>query len=155
MIIGRHYQNAYVTRNLTKAVAKFRDNADIRLVIEAEVAVELWTPHGSGAGVQKLAFLWVNDLNVELIEPGSGETLSIFRDALPDHDGLVFHHVCYRVDDWQKFTERALQSAYPVVLKGGTPGMLEFVYLDTREWLGHYSEYVWMTPERWTQLGGR
>ena len=44
---------------------------------------------------------------------------------------------------------------YPVVLKGGTPGKLDFCYLDTREWLGHYTEYVWMEPARWAAMGGR
>ena len=36
-----------------------------------------------------------------------------------------------------------------------TPDMLQFCYLDTREWLGHYTEYVWMVPERWAAMGGR
>ena len=30
MLEGRHYQNAYVTRNLEKAVAEFTRRADVR-----------------------------------------------------------------------------------------------------------------------------
>jgi hypothetical protein len=155
MITGRHYQNAYVTRNVDKAVAAFKERADIRALYEIEVGVEVWTPQGSGVGVQKLAFVWVEDLNYELIEPKEGDVLALYRDALPADDRLAFHHVCHVVDDWEASWARIAAQRYPVVLKGGTPGMLQFAYLDTREWLGHYTEYVWMVPERWAAMGGR
>lgn len=155
MIVGRHFQNAYVTRNVDKAVARFKQHADVRSLMEIEVAVQLWTPKGEGTGVQKLAFVWVEDLNLELIEPKDGEALAIYRDALPDDDRLVFHHVCQFVDDWDQFLGQVERQPFPIVLKGGTPDMLQFVYLDTREWLGHYTEYVWMAPERWAAMGGR
>ncbi len=154
MLTGHHFQNAYVTRNVDKAVAQFRDQADIRTLSEIEVPVQLWTPQGEGQGVQKLAFVWVDDMQFELIQPISGDVLALYRDALPADDRLVFHHICNRVDDWAAFMARVDQQPYPVVLKGGTPGMLEFVYLDTREWLGHYVEYVWMGADRWKGMGG-
>jgi hypothetical protein len=152
---GRHYQNAYVTRNVDKAVAGFKQYADLRALMEIEVAVQMWTPRGEGRGVQKLAFAWVGDLNYELIEPKEGDALAIYRDALPTDDRLVFHHVCHLVDDFDALMARVEKQPFPVVLKGGSPGMLEFVYVDTRRWLGHYTEYVWMGPERWAAMGGR
>lgn len=155
MITGRHYQNAYVTRNVDNAVAQFRERADVRTVLESEVAVEIWTPQGTGVGVQKLAFVWVEDLNYELIEPHSGDVLAIYRDALPADDGLKFHHVCHVVDDWDALWARIQAQPYEVVLRGGTRGLLEFCYIDTRPWLGHYTEYVWMVPDRWAAMGGR
>jgi len=33
-------------------------------------------------------------------------------------------------------------------------GDLKFLYLDARETLGHYLEYVWMTDEMWARTGG-
>lgn len=155
MITGRHFQNAYVTRNVDQAVARFRTRADVRTVLETEVAVEIWTPQGTGTGVQKLAFVWVEDFQYELIEPLSGDVLAIYRDALPEGDGLKFHHVCHAVEDWDRLMARVEAQPCPIVLKGGTPGLLQFLYLDTREWLGHYTEYVWMVPERWAAMGGR
>lgn len=155
MAIGRHYQNAYVTRNVDAAVADFRTHADVRQVYEIETPVRVWTPRGEGTGVQKLAFVWVEDLNYELIEPGEGDVLAIYRDALPADDRLAFHHVCHRVDDWDAAMSRIAAGAHPVVLRGGTPGLLEFCYTDTRAWLGHYTEYVWMVPDRWAAMGGR
>jgi hypothetical protein len=42
------------------------------------------------------------------------------------------------------------------VLEGASSdGKLKFVYLDARDLVGHYLEYVWATPERWTQMGMR
>jgi hypothetical protein len=155
MSTGRHYQNAYVTRNVDKAVAGFKQYADLRALMEIEVPVQMWTPRGEGRGVQKLAFAWVGDLNYELIEPKEGDALAIYRDALPADDRLVFHHVCHVVDDFDALMARIEKQPFPVVLKGGTPGLLEFVYVDTRPWLGHYTEYVWMVPERWAAMGGR
>lgn len=155
MITGRHYQNAYVTRNVDQAVKQFREQADVRAVLEAEVAVEVWTPSGTGVGVQKIAFLWIEDLNVELIEPKSGDVLAIYRDALPADDSLRFHHVCHAVQDWDALWERIQAQRYEVVLRGGTAGILEFCYIDTRSWLGHFTEYVWMVPDRWAAMGGR
>jgi hypothetical protein len=155
MSTGRHYQNAYVTRNVDKAVAEFQQHADVRAVMAFEVPVKVWTPRGEGAGLQKLAFVWVGDLNYELIEPKEGDVLAIYRDALAADDRLVFHHVCHVVDDWEALMARVERQPFPVVLKGGTPGMLEFVYVDTRPWLGHYTEYVWMVPDRWAAMGGR
>ncbi len=155
MAIGQHYQNAYVTRNVDKAVASFREHADTRLIIETEVEVKLWTPQGEGTGVQKLAFVWVDDFNYELIEPKAGDALAIYRDALPDDDSLKFHHVCHRVDDWDQLQAHIAASPFPVVLKGGASGILQFCYVDTRPWLGHYTEYLCCDDERWGQLGGR
>ena len=43
MLTGHHFQNAYVTRNVDKAVAQFREQADVRTLSEIEVPVQLWT----------------------------------------------------------------------------------------------------------------
>ena len=58
-----------------------------------------------------------------------------------------------RVPEWDSFRARVDQNGYRVVLEGGGD-MLKYIYIDARELVGHYLEYVWMTPERWTALGG-
>lgn len=155
MLVGRHYQNAYVTRDIARATERFRREADVRTVLETEVETTIWTPRGEGKGTQKLAFIWIEDLQIELIQPGSGDVLALYRDELPDDDSIKFHHICNRVDDWDAFLARVERQPYPIAIKGGTPGFLQFLYLDTRDWLGHYIEYVWTVPERWAQMGGR
>ena len=83
------------------------------------------------------------------------EAVPVFSSWLPDGDGPRFHHSCARVDDWADFRRRVDEQPYPVVFEGASGEELKFLYLDTRELLGHYLEFAWMTPDRWTQLGGR
>jgi hypothetical protein len=153
MIEGKHFQNAYVTRNIDKAIERFKARADVRKLLQFEVTTELMTPGGPGNCTNKLAFIWVEDLQYELIQPGPG-SISLYRDALPADDSLLFHHICMRVDDWDDFRSRVGKQPFPVTIEGGNEA-LRFVYLDARDLLGHYLEYVWMTPERWGQVGGR
>lgn len=152
MFEGRHYQNAYITRNIGKAIESFRARSADKDVITFEASVPLWTPKGSGIAVSKLAFIWIDDLQYELIQPVSG-LVDIYAEELLAGDSLKFHHSATRVADWADFRARVDRQDLPVVLEGGGD-LLKFLYLDAREVVGHYLEYAWMTPERWTSLGG-
>jgi hypothetical protein len=153
MLEGQHYQNGYITRDIGKAIAQFRGRAGVENIVSFEVPFEVTTPKGRGTAVSKLAFIWINNLQYELIQPVSG-LVDIYSDALPADDSIRFHHICMRVPEWNDFRARVDQLGYPVVFEGGGDA-LKFLYLDARDFLGHYLEYVWMTPERWTQIGGR
>jgi hypothetical protein len=153
MLEGHHFQNAYVTRDIDKWVAAFKERAKIDTLMQYEGTTEVTTVSGRGTQTNKLAFIWVGDMQYELIQPVSGD-VALYADALPADDALRFHHICMRVDDWDDFRARVDQQPYPVVLEGGNE-LLRFLYLDARPFLGHYLEYVWMTDERWTQMGGR
>lgn len=151
MLEGYHYQNAYVTRDIDKWIENFRQRAKVDRVLTHEGAMPVTTPDGPAIQKSKLAFIWVGDLQYELIQPIEG--LALYSDALPADDGLQFHHICMRVDDWDDFRARVDEQPYPVVLEGGGDA-LRFLYLDARPFLGHYLEYTWMTDERWKQMGG-
>ncbi len=153
MLEGRHYQNAYITRNMDKALELFRTRFNVEEPRSFEVTVEVETPAGRGMATNRLAFIWIDNLQYELIQPISG-LVDVYSDALPADDSLKFHHICMRVDNWESFRANVERQRYPVVLEGGSDA-LRFLYLDARDSLGHYLEYVWMTPERWGQLGGR
>jgi hypothetical protein len=56
---GRHYQNAYVTRNLGKAVAAFTATADVRSSVTLEAATEVLAPTGRRTQTLKMAFIWI------------------------------------------------------------------------------------------------
>jgi len=152
MLEGYHFQNAYVTRDIDKWVATFAERAKVDRLLTFEGSTPITTVDGAGVQTNKLAFLWVGDLQYELIQPVSGD-VAIYRDALPEGDGLQFHHVCMRVGDWDDFRARVDAQPYPVVLEGGNE-QLRFLYLDARPFLGHYLEYVWMSDKRWSQMGG-
>lgn len=152
MLEGYHYQNAYVTRDVDTAVDGFRQRARVDRVLTYEGSTPVTTPAGAGIQTTKLAFIWVGDLQYELIQPISG-SVQLYSDALPEGGGLRFHHICMRVPEWDEFRARVNEQTYPVVLEGGN-SMLRFLYLDARPFLGHYVEYTWMTDERWKQMGG-
>ena len=154
MLEGKHFQNAYITRDIDKAIETFRKRLNGPVDARSfEVTVDVWTPKGSGKATNKLAFIWIDNLQYELIQPVAG-LVDVYSDQLPADDSLKFHHVCMRVDDWDSFRANVDKLSYPVVLEGSSVA-LKYVYLDARDTLGHYLEYVWMTPERWKQLGGR
>ena len=152
MLEGFHYQNAYVTRDIDKWVEAFKQRAKIDKLMTYEGTTPITTPRGHVSQTNKLAFIWVGDMQYELIQPIDGD-VGIYRDALPAGDGLQFHHICMRVPEWDDFRARVDQQPYPVVLEGGGDA-LRFIYLDARPFLGHYLEYTWMTEERWAQMGG-
>ncbi len=153
IIEGKHYQNAYITRNIDKAIADFQKCAEVRKVLRHEGATEVLTPAGRGTLHNKLAFVWVDDLQYEFIEPGPGIS-DIYRAELPADDSLKFHHICMRVANWDEFRPRVDQQPFPVVLERGGD-VLKFLYVDARKLLGHYLEYVWMNEAMWAQMGGR
>lgn len=153
MLEGKHFQNAYITRDIDKAIETFRKRLNGPIDARSfEVTVNVTTPKGSGFATNKLAFIWIDNLQYELIQPVAG-LVDVYSEQLPADDSLKFHHVCMRVDDWDSFRANVDTLSYPVVLEGSSDA-LKYVYLDARDTLGHYLEYVWMTPERWTQLGG-
>ena len=154
MLEGRHFQNAYVTRNLAKTVAEFTARASARSVATIEATTEVLTGEGRKNQTLKLAFVWVGDLQYEFIEPVI-EAVPVFSGWLPDGDGPRFHHSCARVDDWDDFRRRVDRQPCQVVFEGASGDELKFLYLDARDLVGHYLEYVWMTQARWAQLGGR
>jgi Glyoxalase/Bleomycin resistance protein/Dioxygenase superfamily len=153
MLEGYHYQNAYVTRDVDRWVETFSQRAKVDRVLRYEGSTPVKVPEGAGTQTNKLAFVWVGDLQYELIQPISG-SVRIYSEALPPDDSLKFHHTCMRVPEWKEFRARVDDQPYPVVLEGGNE-MLRFLYLDARPFLGHYVEYTWMTEERWTQMGGK
>lgn len=153
MFVGKHFQNAYITRDIDRAVADLCAQAGIDKGQWFEAEVEVTTPKGSGPLKNKLAFIWINGIQYELIEPVSG-LCDVYREALPDDDSMRFHHICMRVDEWDSFREQVDRQPLPVILEGGDEN-LRFLYLDARDTVGHYLEYVWMTPERWQQVGGQ
>lgn len=153
MLLEGHFQNAYVTRDLDKALTLFRSRFGIDKVLQFDAEVDIRTPAGTGPAAFRTALAWVGSLQYEFIQPLSG-LVQVYREALPDGDGLAFHHVCMRVQDWERTRAAIERGPHPVVLEGSTTGV-RFVYVDARDTLGHYLEYAWMKPETWAAMGGR
>lgn len=150
MFQGYHFQNAYITRDIEKGLATFKERG-VEPFLRHEADIEVQTPSGPARLHNKIAFLWVGDLQYELIEPVSG-FVDFYTEQLPSDDSMRFHHICTRLDDWDSF--RSSIDERRLVLEGGHEH-LRFCYLDARDIVGHYLEYNWMVPEMWAAIGGR
>jgi len=118
MLEGQHYQNAYVTRNIDKAVRRVTARADVRSVVPFEATTEVLTAIGRRPHNIKLAFIWIGDLQYEFIEP-IAEAVPMFAPMLPDDDLPRFHPSGARVPDWDTFN--ALDPFFPQQSRN-TPG---------------------------------
>jgi hypothetical protein len=154
VITGHHYQNAYICPDINAAIKQFASHADIGGAAPFETDQTLWTPQGMKRVASKLAFIWIGDVQYELIELIDDQ--SGIYDNYQNNGGVMhFHHVCMRVEDWDAFRAEVATQDLPVVLERANDGdALKFLYLDGRAFCGHYLEYTWMTDEMWARLGG-
>src|SRR5687768_9620029 len=143
MITGHHYQNAYIVDDIEAAIAQFHTRAEFGDVRPFEVEQQLWTPAGMKKVATKLAFIWIGDLQYELIEVVDDET-GIYANWKDNGGSLHFHHVCMRVPEWKPFRAAVERQDLPVVLERAGDDSLKFLYLDGRAFCGHYLEYTWM-----------
>jgi hypothetical protein len=57
-----------------------------------------------------------------------------------------------RRDDEAAMRAEIAKLGLPLAFEGAVPGLV-FIYLDARESLGHFFEYIWATPEGWEMQG--
>jgi hypothetical protein len=155
MRLNNFFQNAYVTRNLEHAMAAATERHGVKDYVCFEPHMEVYTAEGGyGPAHVKVALAWVDQLQLEFIEPVSGN-IQHYLDRLPTDradNSLRFHHICMRVMDWDKAREEITRQKWPVSHEGGVEGV-KFIYLDARDTFGHYIEYMWMSDEMWQYTG--
>jgi Glyoxalase/Bleomycin resistance protein/Dioxygenase superfamily len=155
MLEGWHFQNAYICDDIEAAIAQFRERAEIGEVPIIDIDHPISTPGGPKRVASRLAFIWIGDLQYELIQIIADET-GIYANCQSNGGPLRFHHICMKVDDWDGFRARVSAQDLPAVMERAIEGdQLKFLYLDAREFCGHYLEYVWATDERWKQMRGK
>jgi Glyoxalase/Bleomycin resistance protein/Dioxygenase superfamily len=148
--VTNHYQIAYVTTDIDRAVKLFCNEYHIpSFLVWKDVTIEVKTPRGSGPFTIHVAFVWVGTIQYEIIQPVSGP-VDLYWDYLPRAGfGLVFHHFAYEFigerDEWLRFRE-SLGADRVFAIEGPSDYRVQFVYTDERERLGHYHEYAWFGP---------
>ena len=86
----------------------------------------------------RLAFAWVDRMQVELIQPRSG-CVGHYFDSLPKDETDVlprFNHIAMRRDDLDAMRVEISELNLPILFEGSLYG-LTFVYVDARPELGH------------------
>lgn len=154
MFLRNHFQNAYVTHDLERAMALIDDRFGRTDWIVFDPTMILRTPDGPKESTVRAALGWKDGLQIELIQPVSGH-LDHYLPALPaDHTDPTprFHHIAVRRDYEAAMREEIEALGFPLIFESSVPGLV-FVYLDARETLGHAFEYIWATPEGWEMQG--
>jgi hypothetical protein len=143
------YQIAYVTRDLSLAADRLELQYGVKDFLTMRLQLELRVP-AARASVN-VGIAWVDDLQIEVIEPVDG-AIEIYAAALPDTTQLMApHHMAMRVAGLSQWEDLLAQlPEHKVALVGGRDEM-RFVYVDERNTLGHYLEYVWMSDAFLTQ----
>jgi hypothetical protein len=153
MIEGDFYQLGYVCNNLEEGIAQFRGRGMTREPHILEVALAVDSPQGQVINQLRLAFIWIGDVQYELIEAVT-DPLGIYANAPSNGAPIRFHQICMRVrGSWEDFLARTKAQDLPVVLWSDMGrDNLKFLYIDARSTMGHYLEYVWMTDAQWEQI---
>ncbi len=152
---ARHSQVAYVTSDLERALAVWRDDFDVP-------AFHVFTNDMPGLESShpfrmKIALANVGGVEIELIEPLNGSA-PLHSEPLPA-DGsfaMCFHHVTMRIEGTLADFEAHMASLdavrHPAVWTGSLADVMRFAYTDERRTLGHYVEHVWFDPDFYGQL---
>ena len=152
-----HSQVAYVTSDLDRALAVFRDDYDVpSFHVFANDAPGMVQSDGARL---RIALALVGGVEIELIEP-QGDSAPLFSQALPGDGSFAirFHHVAIRIDgtlaDFEAHMASLDPARHPVVWHGAIGDVLRYAYTDERAALGHFVEHVWMHPDLRAQLAG-
>lgn len=154
MFLQNHFQNAYVTHDLDKAVQNVKSRYGVLEWNIVEPDMILKTPTGDKPAKVRAAFGWAGMLQFELIQPVSGY-VDHYLKFLPNDKtdaSLRFHHICMRRDNLDEMRAEIARLGLPLTCEGSVEGLV-FIYLDGRATFGHYVEYLWATPEMWAWQG--
>jgi hypothetical protein len=140
-LMGEFFQLGYVTRDLERALALYRDRYGVAdfLVFDTRD----FAPPDSPGPFMQVALAYKGPVMIELIQPDPAAP-GIYADALRDDGGVNLHHLGYLVDDARLATLaddfRARGIAVPV--ETVSPAGMALIYADTRGDNGLFSEFV-------------
>jgi hypothetical protein len=160
MLLRGHFQNAYVTHDLDRAMELLGNRFGVERFDRFDPDMVVKTTSGDKPMCVRVASFWLGGLNIEVIEPVSGY-VDHYASLLPANrvDAVPrLHHLSFRREDEAamraEIAQLNLPLAFegPVSIKNPIPSLI-FVYLDARGTLGHYLELTWKSPEGWALVG--
>ncbi|VWX48246.1 VOC family protein [Novosphingobium sp. 9U] len=154
MYLAGHYQNAYVTHDIDRAIEDLGERFGLRDFTVLKPEMVFHTPDGDKPASVRAGFAWAGGLQIELIQPLGGfvDHYLPYLPQDPQDPTPRFHHTAVRRDDRDAMRAEIAQLGLPLAFEGEVPGLL-YIYLDGRQSLGHYCEYVWASPEGWDLMG--
>jgi hypothetical protein len=149
-----HYQNAYVTHDLDRAIELVGPSLGLGEFSQFDVEMPLKTSAGDRTAILRVGTAWAGGLQIELIQPVAG-FVDHYSSALPqDPNDIVprWHHVAVRRETPEEMQCDIELSGFPVVFTSESAG-ISCALVDARKRLGHYLEFVSATPDGWNLLG--
>ena len=133
-----HYHIAYVTNNLDRAVAVFRERFGVMAFRKGDYEA----PDGSKVGIRSA---WIGGMMYEIC-CGSGPGMELYSDWAPPRGDFVlrFHHFGYLMPDeaaWDALEREIERGGWIVRSRSDTPGFFRACYVEVPE-LGHFLEFV-------------
>jgi hypothetical protein len=141
LLLAEHFQMAYVTTDMTRALDLFKT----RFGIQKFSRLEGEMPAG---GHIRAEFAWVGTIMYELI-CASGPGSSIYMDRLPSGGGfhIKHHHLGFLLrsrEQWDAMMNKARDCGWSVPYHNDNR-LVEVCFVDATE-LGHYLEYFLPKP---------
>ena len=139
------FQIAYVTNDLRRAVSVFHEQGVANIATFDDFTLEV--DDGRNA-VINVGLAYVGDIQLEIIEPVSGE-VDLYRTWLPESFAVRHHHFCHRLDSVAELEslQRSYEQAGTRIPLAARLGETRLFYADTTELLDHYQEYAWVDSE--------
>lgn len=142
------FQHGYVTNDFERAKRVFADYGITKFLEMRSLDVQIM---GDQNATLSIGLAYFGSLQIEIIQPEGG-SCQIHRDILPASGfALRLHHHGFLLYDEGEFT--ALRDGYAArgaqtVIDGRNPRSgNRYFYADTRAELGHYVEYIYLTPQ--------
>ncbi|KEQ54382.1 VOC family protein [Sphingobium chlorophenolicum] len=139
------FQMAYVTDDIDAAARKAMGSFGIgAFQINRDMAIET----GQGIATAHFALAFLGDTQIEIIQPAGGAD-DVYRQGIRGRGGsLSFHHAGMLVTEeaqWCAMVAAIERSGASVPVRGAFGASMHYLYVDRREEIGHYLEYMWRT----------
>lgn len=138
LLSNDHFQIAYVTNDIDRAVAVFKQRFGVGSFRESDNE----GPNGMRVCIRSV---WIGSLMYEICY-GTGPGMELYSEAAPPGDEFIlkFHHFGYLIPDeaaWDLLEERIAQGGWTKRTDSDIPGFFRGCYVEVPE-LGHFLEFV-------------
>lgn len=145
-LASKVFQVGYVVPDLRAAIRFFKETLGVPdFMVWENLMLEQQTYNGApGDYVQNVGFGYLGDLQVELIQPLSGE--STYSAYLNKNPGGGVQHIGILVDDFDAAVAEMTARGFTGV-QSGRHGATRLVYFDTGEASGTLTEIITIAPD--------
>jgi len=154
MSLQGFFQNAYVTRDLDRAIELCGPTMGIGDFVAMDYELLLRTPAGERPTHLRVATGWKGAMQVELIQPVSGHIDCYVRGLPDDPADFVprWHHLAVRRDDPEALAAEVAALDLPIIFETSGNGIAS-TFVDATSRIGHPIEFVCATPDGWKLIG--